>query len=118
MIVLPIYIFERDDLSFRKFDEFSDVYFCEKIDVLESLYEGWDSTGRHLAVVWDELADCPALREGEENLSGFIDSINAYSDACKVAGISFSEKHGKKKNELCDPSELRRCVESIEHLTT
>jgi hypothetical protein len=46
----PIYLLERDDFSFREFTCLRHLEFCEKDDVLEGLYEGWDSNCRHFMI--------------------------------------------------------------------
>jgi hypothetical protein len=54
-MLFPLLILEHDDMSFRRATKLSDLHF-ERPDVIEGLFEIWDSQGQHFSVFWDESA--------------------------------------------------------------
>jgi hypothetical protein len=107
-LTYPIYVLERDDFSFREFTCTDDLDFCERDDVLDGLYEGWDSQGCHIAIHWDENRDLPTALVEQENAAGkFAIAIERYADLCDKQGVKFDTRKKASKTKLCDPSYLR-----------
>ena len=107
-VTYPIYVLERDDFSFREFTRTDDLDFCERDDVLDGLYEGWDSQGCHIAIDWDENRDLPMALIEQENAAGeFAIAIERYADLCDKQGVKFDTRKKASKTKLCDPSYLR-----------
>jgi hypothetical protein len=107
-VTYPIYVLERDDFSFREFTRADDLDFCERHDVLDGLYEGWDSRGCHIAVHWDEIRDLPTALVDDENGAGvFAVAIERYAELCDNQGVKFNMRKKASSSRLCDPMFLR-----------
>jgi len=117
----PVYVFDNDESSFREFAYPSDLLYCEKPDVLDGQYKGWDSAGRYFDLVWDESADTarinfPKGQSLQNSLNQFIKHVSKYESACEKHGISFSG-HGNKgrdPGQICGTAKLHRVIKEIQ----
>ena len=102
-----IYVLERDDFSFREFDRYDQLMHCEEPDILDGLYEGWDSRANHLVFSWNTRLGIPELAIIKHNyISSFMDAVNEYIERCRVAGVSFSKESNQASSHLCNPKKL------------
>jgi len=110
----PIYVLEKDDFSFREFGSTRDLEYCEREDVLSGLYEGWDSTGSHLVITWNEALDLPlAVADDERALTAFKQAVERYRSACKQGSIEFHGYRNPDSGALCDPEYLMGRINQI-----
>jgi hypothetical protein len=113
-IRFPIYVLERDDFSFREFSCLRHVDFFEKDDVLGGLYEGWDSSGRHLNIHWDDDRDtATVLVDEHRSVGAFSDAVERYAEICQRHGLKFDGGGTVGYTRLCDPTYLRLRLSQI-----
>jgi hypothetical protein len=107
-VTYPIYVLERDDFSFREFTCSEDLLFCEREDVLEGLYDGWDSCGRHIAIHWDDGRDIPtALVDQENSVGAFTEAVERYAERYDPQSLGFGARKKTANEALCDALYLR-----------
>lgn len=75
----PLFLFERDDGSFRTMKSPHDLWFCEQVDIEDGLYEAWDSRGCHCRIEWQLPHGPPmAVMDNEDAVADFERVVNKY----------------------------------------
>lgn len=49
----PLFILTKDEMSIHMVNSSKELSFCERIDIEEGLYEGWDVKGHPIKILWD-----------------------------------------------------------------
>jgi hypothetical protein len=98
--VYPLFVLELDDHSFREVTEASGLDWCERIDIEDGLFEGWDSSGRHFSLEWDQVQNRPSVTlENDPNVEGLCEAVEQYVK--RIATLK------KIPDYLADPSRLK-----------
>jgi hypothetical protein len=114
-VTYPIYVLERDDFSFREFKSPEQLAFCERVDVLDRLYDGWDSMGRHFTIDWDDCRDEPTVRAAEEtSLNAFSGAVERYAELYPGDQTLSGSYRGSNYYDLCDPGYLRSQLKTMQ----
>ena len=89
MASYPLFLLVLDEFTFyciRSPLELSD---CEEPDVKDGLYEGWDSTGRHFRVIWNDLTHSPeAIPEEARSVREFAEAVRLYRARNHALGMA------------------------------
>jgi len=103
----PIFVLEKDDYSFREVASPKDLNWYEWPDIVEGLYEGWDSFGRHFVLAWNFAMRTPeVILEEQPDVAAFKQAVTEYA-----------ERYGRlisKPRGYCDPDALKQKVDEIE----
>ena len=113
----PAYVYWKNDLTFLRVSEESDwLHLFEISDVLwESLY-GWDSSGRHFALKWDEKEARPKPFPGQSDLAGFRTAVEFYSR--ERQGVSYPEPFFGISGQEVSPAKMDEVLINVENKTT
>src|SRR5262245_11281326 len=103
----PIYLLVRDEFSILELRRADDLDDWQDPDVLDRLYEGWDSAGHHFTVSWDARTNAPHLLvDLETSIDSFSRVVKEYGRGCAESKLKFDSppRPPKSASHLCDPA--------------